>query len=87
MSSWVVLATYCSAAVVALALLYCFEPIRWYWHVLATLLAIGIGLVPIPPDWPKPQSDLMVGWLFSLLFVWGVAALLFRRFHHQHAHP
>ena len=86
MSSWVVLTTYCSAAVMALALLYWFEPVRWYWHVLATLLAIGMGLVPIPPEWPKPQSDLMVGWLFSLLFVWGVAAPLFRRFHHQHVH-
>ena len=86
MSTWVVLLTYSSAAIVALALLYYFEPIRWYWHVAAVAIAIGMGLVPIPADWAKPQSDLMVGWLFSLIFVWGVAAPLFRRFHHAHAH-
>lgn len=84
MSNWAVMLSYSSAAIVALILLYWFEPIRWYWHVLAIVIAIGLGLVPIPAEIANPRSDLVIGSVFVLLLFWGAAAPPFRSFHHAH---
>ena len=81
---WVAI-TYCAAVALAVLLLYEFEPTRWYWHVFSVMLAIGIGLAPVPAEWSKPGFDLLVGFVFVLFLLWGVGAPLFRTFHRRHA--
>jgi hypothetical protein len=83
MASYVVMLSYGAAVVLALALLYFLEPIRWYWHVLSVAVAFAIGLAPLPAEWHGPANDLIVGAVFLFLFTWGVCAPLFRKFHHQ----
>ena len=63
----------------AMAALY-FYHANWYWHVLAILVALLIGLTPMPVEWQGPVLDLSVGFVFTFLFLWGAAAPLFR--HH-----
>jgi hypothetical protein len=76
----VVMLVYGAALMIALALLYFFHA-RWYWHVLSLAAALAIGLTPLPPEWNIP--DLVVGFVFLLLFGWGFAAPFFRT-HHAH---
>ena len=70
---WVFL-VYGSSFVLALALLYLFHA-RWYWHILSVALALVVGLLRFPPEFRPP--DLVVGFVFFLLLVWGIAAPLF----------
>ena len=76
-SVWVVV-SYGSSVVLALLLLYYFHARTWYWHILSAGVALALGLVPVPAGWQSPRTDLMVGFLFLLLLVWGLAAPLFR---------
>jgi len=77
-TTWVFL-TYGTAAVLALLLLFFSRAKAWYWHVLSILAALVIGLVPIPPQFNTPQATLVVGFVFTFLIFWGIAAPLFRR--------
>jgi hypothetical protein len=54
-----------------------FPPQAWYWHLLAVLGALGIGLIPTPPAWKTTASDLIFGFVIALLLVWGLGGLLF----------
>ncbi len=81
MSSTLVMLLYGAAVLLALALLYLFEPVRWYWHLMAVAVAIAAGLAPLPPDWRTPLGDALVGCVFLFLFVWGICAPAFRKFH------
>jgi hypothetical protein len=83
MSGLAVTGIYALAAILALCLLYFFEPIRWYWHVISVAAAFAIGLTPMPAQWHTPLNDALTGCAFLLLFVWGVCAPLFRRFHYH----
>jgi len=74
--SWVMLA-FGVSGVLALFLLYVSGPKRWYWHVLSLLVALVIGLVPIPKSLNTPQGSLWIGGVFTFLFLWGLAAPLF----------
>jgi hypothetical protein len=74
---WVVL-TYGSSVILALLLLYLFHSRSWYWHASSVGLAIVIGLTPVPAGWQAPTTDLLIGSVFLLLLVWGLAAPLFR---------
>jgi hypothetical protein len=78
MSTWVIIAYGC-AFLLALILLFLVGPKRWYWHILSLLVGLGIGLVPIPASLNTPRGSLIVGSVFTFLFVWGVAAPLFGR--------
>jgi len=77
-TTWVIL-TYGSAAVLALLLLFFARAKAWYWHILSILAALVIGLVPIPPRFNSFQATLVVGFVFTFLILWGIAAPLFRR--------
>lgn len=77
-TTWVVL-TYGSAAALALLLLLLFHARSWYWHVLSVLVALVIGLIPIPPKYNNPESTLVIGFVFVFFLLWGVAAPFFRR--------
>lgn len=74
---WVVMA-FGSSVVLALLLLYFLHSRAWYWHFLSVGLAVALGLAPLPAQWANPKTDLLVGALFLLLLVWGLAAPLFR---------
>jgi len=74
--TWVILAYGCSG-VLALLLLYLSGPRRWYWHLLSVLLALVIGLVPLPKSLNTPQGSLWIGVVFVFLFLWGAAAPFF----------
>ena len=74
---WVVL-VYGSSVLLAVLLLYFFHSRSWYWHIGSAALAIALGLIPLPAEWGGPKTDLLVGFLFLLLLVWGLAAPLFR---------
>jgi hypothetical protein len=83
MSGMLVALAYGAAVIVALLLLYGFEPVPWYWHLLAFLAAMAIGLSPLPAAWHSPRNDALVGCAFLFLFTWAVCAPLFREFHRE----
>jgi hypothetical protein len=69
-----VLLCYGSAAAVSLFALWHFGVTHWYWHLLSVAAALALGLAPLPPPWGERQFTLLVGWVFTALFLWGVAA-------------
>jgi hypothetical protein len=71
-----ILATVCygSAIVVSIYLLWHFGVQQWYWHALSILAAFALGLAPLPAVFNRTEFTLVVGWAFTALFVWGVAA-------------
>ena len=77
MSIGVMIAFGC-AFLLALMLLFFKGPRRWYWHILSLLVALGVGLTPVPAKLNTPQGSMIIGSVFTFLFVWGVAAPLFR---------
>jgi hypothetical protein len=70
---------YLLALGISVHLLHCFHSRALYWHVLAILGALGIGLIPTPPAWKTAASDLTFGFVIILLLVWGLGALLLWR--------
>ena len=83
MSSNLVALCYGSALLLALALLWHFGAKSWYWHLLSIAGALAIGLVPMPKELNTPQGTLCVGWVFTLLFIWGIAAPAFAWLDHH----
>ena len=77
-STWVFL-TYGTSVLLALALLYFLRAKAWYLHVLSIASALAVGLTPIPPQWNTPQAGLLIGFIFTFLFFWGLAAPFFRQ--------
>ena len=77
MSPLLVALCYGSATLLSLYLLWHFGAKRWYWHVLSIVVALAIGLTPMPTILIHQSMTLVVGWIFALLFIWGVAAPLF----------
>ncbi len=80
-AAWVVLA-YASAVALALLLLYFFRAKPWYWHLISVALAVVLGLTPMPTRWQGPTCDLLLGFLFVFLLLWGVSGPFFRVSHH-----
>ena len=83
MSGMLAVLVYTLAVALPLFLLYQFHSCAWYWHSLAILAAIGLGLVPIPPALQGPVFDLVFGFVFTTLLVWGVCGLLLAHTHHE----
>ena len=67
---------YVGALALPLYLLFRFHSQEWYWHMLAVLAAIGLGVTPIPAEMQSPVFDLIFGFAFISLLVWGVCGLL-----------
>lgn len=80
MSTALVFLVYGCSFALALVLLYFFHA-RWYWHVLSIAAAFAIGMYPPPEQWAGPKFDLLLGFLFVFLFVWGVGEIFFHRIH------
>ena len=78
---------YLLAMGIPIYLLYRFQSQAWYWHTLSVLAAIGLGFTPIPDEFQKPEFDLVFGFVFIVLMIWGAGGLiLFRTHHHAHDH-
>jgi hypothetical protein len=72
---------YGSAFVLALFLLWYYGVKHWYWHLLSFVVALAIGLTPLPSQLNTVTGTLVVGWVFVVLFIWGVAAPIFALAH------
>jgi hypothetical protein len=78
MSNWPFV-VYGGAALIALALLYFLRARAWYWHVLSLVVALTVGLIPLPPKYNTTQGTLVIGFVFVFFLLWGVAAPFFAR--------
>ena len=77
-------------AVVTLALpiylLYRFRSQAWYWHVLAVIVALVIGLMPGTALLQTLVGSMLYGFVFVALMLWGVGGLIpFKRLRNKHA--
>jgi thiol:disulfide interchange protein len=67
-------------AVVTLALpiylLYRFRSQAWYWHVLAVILALVIGLMPGTALLQTLGGSMLYGFVFVVLMLWGIGGLI-----------
>ena len=67
-------------AVVALALpiylLYRFRSQAWYWHVLAVIAALVIGLMPGTALLETLGGSMLYGFVFVVLMIWGIGGLI-----------
>jgi hypothetical protein len=77
MSPFLVALCYGSALALSLFLLQHFGVTHWYWHALSLAAALVLGLTPLPEALNTPQMTLVVGWVFTFFFVWGLAAPVF----------
>ena len=81
-ATWVFLA-YGGAVLLALLLLYLYEPTRWVWHILALAIAVGLAVIRLPPEFSTPAGTLALGSLILFLLFWGLGFPVFRNFHHR----
>jgi hypothetical protein len=79
---------YLIAMGIPIYLLYRFHTFGWYWHLLAVLCAVGMGFIPIPASLQKPGFDLIFGFVFIALMIWGAGGLILPRTwqHHYEKH-
>ena len=84
MSSNLVIAIYLVALAIPLFLLYRFHARSWYWHTACVAAAFVLGLISTPPEWKTPLLDMVFGFTFIFLMVWGVGGLIG---FHEHRHP
>ena len=85
MSLYTVVLCYVSALAGAVALLWYAGVKHWYWHVLSFIAAFAVGLCPMPEAWSGPGPTLFVGWLFTILFMWGLLGTVLA-LSHYHLH-
>ena len=52
--------------------------------MLAVAVAVGLGLVPAPPQLISPDFDLCFGFVFTVLVVWGAGGLILYSTHEHH---
>jgi thiol:disulfide interchange protein len=77
---------YLLAMGIPIYLLYRFHSQAWYWHSLAVLAAIALGFFPIPFELQKPEFDMLFGFVFIMLMIWGAGGLILFRTHHHTPH-
>ncbi|SPE37243.1 conserved membrane hypothetical protein [Candidatus Sulfopaludibacter sp. SbA6] len=67
---------YTAAIAIPAYLLYHFRPQASYWHLLAVIASLVLGLTPIPPDLQTRGFDLFFGFVFVGLISWGLGGLI-----------
>ena len=75
---------YLLAMGIPIFLLYHFHSQAWYWNALSVLAALTLGFTPIPFELQKPEFDLLFGFTFIVLMIWGAGGLILYRGHHTH---
>jgi hypothetical protein len=74
------------AVFIPIYLLYRFRSQAWYWHVLAIIVALVIGLMPGTALLQTEGGSLLYGFWFVFLMVWGIGGLIpFRLLRKKHA--
>ena len=87
MSSTLVLVIYLVALAIPLFLLYRYHARSWYWHIVCVAAAFALGFIPTPPEWKTQLLDMVFGFTFIFLIVWGLGGLLaFHEHGGQHRH-
>lgn len=85
MSFSMVALAYAAAFAAAIFLLWRFSNIKWYWHLLAVVAAIGLGFMPPLQVTATAVYDMVIGVVFLVLVVWGIGEPVFKVFHiHRH---
>ena len=75
-----------ASVAVPIYLLYRFRSQAWYWHVLAVIVALVIGLMPGTALLQTENGSLLYGFWFLVLMIWGVGGLIpFRLLRKKHA--
>jgi hypothetical protein len=77
---------YLLAMGIPIYLLYRFHSQAWYWHTVSILVALAMGFIPIPVAFQKPEFDLLFGFTFISLMIWGAGGLILFRPHHHEKH-
>jgi hypothetical protein len=83
MSAALAVLVYVAAMAVPAWLLYYFGSRAWYWHALAIAAGMVLGLIPSSPTLGNPTGELLTGFVFVFLMVWGIGGLLMVRPHHE----
>jgi hypothetical protein len=86
MSGMLAVLVYLLAIGIPIVLLYRFHSQAWYWHSLCLVAALVLGFVPIPSELQKPGFDLLFGFAFTTLMIWGAGGLILYRTGHQPHH-
>jgi len=73
---------YMAAMAIPAGLLYYFGSEPWYWHVFAILAGLVMGFVPMPAL-SNQSFDLLLGFAFVFLMVWGIGGLFMLRPHRE----
>jgi hypothetical membrane protein len=74
---------YLSAVILPLFLLNRYRASPWPFHILAILVALGIGLAPGTALLNHVSGTMIYGFVFTALMVWGFGGLL--AFHSKRA--
>jgi hypothetical protein len=67
-------------------LLLRFHSASWYWYVLSVVVAMTMGFIPMPAQMQNPAFDLVFGFVFIALLIWGVCGLLLVQVHRGERH-
>jgi hypothetical protein len=84
MPTWLVFLVYGLAFSLAVYMDYRFPRIGWHWRAVAICFALAIGFTPPSAALNGPEFDLLVGSVFTFLFVWGISEAFFRLFRLPH---
>ena len=60
-------------------LLYRFRSQAWYWHMLAIIAALVVGLMPGTALLETLSGSMLYGFVFVVLVVWGIGGLILYR--------
>jgi len=86
MSGMLAVLIYLIALGLPLWILHRFGSMPWLWHVLAVGAAVALGFLPTPAEFKGIAMDLLFGFVFIFLMVWGIGGLVIYRPHlHKHA--
>jgi hypothetical protein len=85
MFSVLAILVYLAAIGIPIWLVYEYGTVSWYWHCLALAAAIGLGFLPIPAILQGPAYDLLFGFAFIVLMMWGAGGIIFYHLHGHHA--
>lgn len=67
-------------------LLLRFHSAPWYWYLVAVVAAMTLGFIPMPYQMQNPVFDLVFGFVFIALLIWGVCGLLLFYAHRGEMH-
>jgi hypothetical protein len=86
MFSVLAMVLYVVAMAIPIYLLYRFHSQAWYWHALAVIAGLALGLMPGTVLLQTTGGTLLYGFLFIVLMIWGIGGLiLYRPQHQKHA--